>query len=374
MAALSIDLGGTRIKLAMVERRELVASSVLKNHSAIEDLDAVREEAARLVRASGGLPIDCVGIAVPGVVRPDGAGMARATDKYAYLEEFDLRAWSRSVFGHDAVIENDARAALEGEVSAGCAVGHRDVVMVTLGTGIGTAAMMDGRPIRGQSGHAGILGGHQSVALDGPQCPCGNIGCGEAMASTWNVRRMVDSARSALGYGSQEPLALNDFAEIFAAARMDSGELVDAGLTSAGADAAARIRIARRVVDDACAVWGTVVASMVLAYDPELVVLSGGIMRSAGVIVPRIESHLDKHLWSSLPRPRIVVSRDPDHSVVLGLASLACGTMRAAADPALASPISTCGVRRIAQPLPINEVWQTDRTLPSDVTMDGASS
>ena len=86
-----------------------------------------------------------------------------------------------------ATVENDARAALLGELAHGAAVGVRDAVLLVAGTGIGTAAVIDGQLIRGRSGHAGILGGHLTIDRGGDPCNCGNLGCAEVYGGSWSL-------------------------------------------------------------------------------------------------------------------------------------------------------------------------------------------
>lgn len=326
MVALGIDLGGTRIKIGIVEDGVVLAADALPNRSTPDDLVDV---VARVRDLADGRTVDAVGIAVPGVVRPDRRGMLLAAAKYAYLQDTDLVAWAGEAFGAPAVVENDARAALVGETTAGCARGHDDVVMVVLGTGIGTAATMGGRLVRGRSGHAGILGGHQTIMIDGPRCPCGNVGCAEALAASWNVADVVARARARtaddgpVGGGDgvatspqgvpavPDPLVADGWRGLLASAATDP--------------------VARAATTEAARVWAAATASMVLAYDPELVVLSGGVLAAPDLVVPAVREHLDRHLWGSMPRPRLVVARDPDHSVVVGTAALAHAV--AAAEP-----------------------------------------
>jgi len=180
---LCIDFGGTEIKLAVIDGHRVLASGGIAVQGGPSDLAAAAVEARRLLEHTGAP--EAVGIAVPGVVEPGTGRMLHANAKYDFLRDLDLSAWSLAEFGVPAAVENDARAALIGETSTGSAAGTRDAVLVTLGTGIGTAVLMGGMPLRGRTGHAGILGGHLTVDLDGPVCPCGNIGCGEALASTW---------------------------------------------------------------------------------------------------------------------------------------------------------------------------------------------
>ena len=129
---------------------------------------------------------DCAGISVAFASLVDGAtGRVLAEyGKFADAPAFDLRAWARREFSLPLAIENDARMALIGEWRAGAGRGVDNLVMMTLGTGLGTGAIIQGRVLRGAHGQAGCLGGHLTVRYGGRACSCGNIGCAEAEAST----------------------------------------------------------------------------------------------------------------------------------------------------------------------------------------------
>lgn len=275
---LCIDFGGTEIKLAVIEGADILASDRIAVTGTAADLDAA-VTASRALTERTGAPT-AVGIAVPGVVDPATGRMLHANDKYEFLNDFDLRAWSDENFGLPAVVENDARAALIGETSTGSASGERDAVLVTLGTGIGTAAMIDGAALRGITGHAGILGGHVTTNIHGPACPCGNVGCGEALASSW-----------ALKQGTVKDLFETDD------------------------HAATR--------DEFLRVWGATVVTLCHMYDPRVVILSGGILRAGDAVRTPIETYVREHLWPSMTAPRFVVPPEPEYSVARGLSSLA---------------------------------------------------
>src|SRR6478752_2650383 len=195
MHTIAIDLGGTAVKLGLFERARLVAGDEFALAGDLA-LDALGIAVDRLIESAGvergrreTPSLAGVGIAVPGIVDPAGTRLLAAHGKYAGLHDVDLAAWSAERFGRAAVVENDARAALIGEAAEGDARGATDAVLLTLGTGIGTAALVGGRPLRGRHGHAGVLNGHVTVDVDGPRCPCGNVGCAEALASTWRSAR-----------------------------------------------------------------------------------------------------------------------------------------------------------------------------------------
>ena len=302
MTALCIDFGGTRIKLGVLDRGRILAATELANTGRASDLEAVVAAASTLSAAPGGH--DGIGIALPGVVDRSRGALVAAHDKYGWATGLDLRDWAQAAFGAPALVENDARAALLGETAFGCAAGATDAVLLTLGTGIGTAAMMNGVLLRGARDHAGILGGHITVDLDGPPCNCGNIGCAEAVASTWALRRDVDA----------DP--------VLAAALSDDGvpaDAADPGLKDLF-EHASDPRVAP-TVDRYLRAWSAAVVGLCHAYDPSAVIVSGGVMRSAGLVLPRLTDLVHAHLWSSSYRPPLVTPAAPEHSVLLGLSA-----------------------------------------------------
>lgn len=280
---LCIDFGGTEIKLAVIDGGRLRGADSIPVRGDESDLAAAAAASRALISQTGTAPT-AIGIAVPGVVDPASGRMLHANDKYDFLRGFDLQTWARDSFTLPAVVENDARAALVGETSTGSASGERDAVLVTLGTGIGTAAMIDGVPLRGASGHAGILGGHVTTDIKGPTCPCGNLGCAEALASARALRER-------------------------------NGQLTVKDLFASDEHADLR--------DSFLHVWGATVVTLIHMYDPSVVILSGGILRAGEAVSAPIETSVREHLWPSMTPPRFVVPPEPEYSVARGLSTLA---------------------------------------------------
>ena len=302
MAAIAIDFGGTRIKLGMVEQGTVRAMRVLDADSRTglaARLPAIREAIHATCIEAGFSLAQCrgVGMALPCLVRGD--RIVSTIDKYPDATEIDLPAWSRESLGLPLVLENDANAALAGEWQRGAGAGCRSVVLMTLGTGIGTSAIIDGVPLRGQHGQAGCLGGHITVNLDGERCVCGNVGCAESEASTWALpARARGDGAFADSTLAREPLL--DYRAVFAHA--------DAGDT-----------LARRLRDRAIAVWSAAAVSLVHAYDPELIVLGGGIMKSPGPIIATMQAYLDEHAWVGWGKVKVVRGQLDDSAALLGL-------------------------------------------------------
>ena len=306
MVVLAIDLGGTAVKLGVFVSGRGVETAEFP----VDDqfaLDRVSEAARALL---GGRSVRGVAIAVPGIVDRAGRSLLAAHGKYAELRDVDLSEWSRSAFGVEAAVENDARAALLGELASGSAAGERDAVLVTLGTGIGTAAVIDGHVLRGAHGHAGVLSGHVTVDLDGPRCPCGNLGCAEALASTWALDRDLrgdgsDGDHATVGpelqrrIATASPLGIRDLIET--RQEPESASMLDRYLR----------------------IWGAVIVTQCHAFDPSVVVVTGGVLRARDVVLPALAEYVHEHLWSSSFRPRFVTPDEPELSVLRGLAAIA---------------------------------------------------
>ena len=120
----------------------------------------------------------------PGIVSARQKRVLATNAKFDDAVNLDLEGWFKKAFGLPFLIENDARLALLGEYGFGAAQGVQDAVMVTLGSGIGGAAMLNGRLLESRHGLAGTIGGHLPVVLNGELCSCGNRGCAETEGST----------------------------------------------------------------------------------------------------------------------------------------------------------------------------------------------
>jgi glucokinase len=158
-------------------------------------------------------------------------------------------------------MENDARMYALGELRHSAGRGSRNMVCLTPGTGIGSGVALDGRVLRGPRGVLGILSGHLTVQVGGPRCTCGNIGCLEALIGTAAVIR---DATDRLAAG--RPSVLHG-------SRLDARRIFEA--------AAAGDELAHDVVQRFAERRGAGVVTMVHAYDPDIVVLGGGMMGAA---------------------------------------------------------------------------------------------
>jgi len=291
MTVLACDLGGTRIKIGIVQASQVLAHAVLPVDSKLglaRCLPTLKAEWLRLLSELS-VPADaCQGIAVafPSLMETTTGRVVLEHGKYPDAPTLNLRQWAADEFGLPLAIENDARMALIGEWRAGSGRGVDDLVMITLGTGVGTATVIEGRPLRGCHGQAGVLGGHFSVRYAGRRCTCGNVGCAEAEAST---NALSSIAAGLLGTGNPlvtvgSPL---DYATVFRQAAL-------------GEQQALKLR------DHSLQVWSALAVNLVHAYDPELIILGGGILGSADAIVPVIQQYVARYAITPWGRVRVV--------------------------------------------------------------------
>lgn len=201
MKAFAVDLGGSHATCALVEDGAILDSCRVPTDGKVglgPVLPALGETFRLLLSRGRGSLTDLAGLAFGfcGLVDYANSRIVSTNAKYDDGPTLDLGAWCQTEFGIPLKMENDARMALLGEWYAGAARGYEDVVMITLGTGIGGAAMVQGRLFRGKHSQAGCLGGHFPVNFQGRKCTCGAIGCAESEAATWSLPEVCRSTRA----------------------------------------------------------------------------------------------------------------------------------------------------------------------------------
>jgi glucokinase len=245
--------------------------------------------------------IDALGFGFCGLVDAGRARIASTNGKFIDGPEIDLCRWAMDKFGLVLRLENDARLALLGEIYAGAAQGESDVVMFTLGTGIGGVAMINGKLMQGKHGQAGVLGGHVPINFRGRRCTCGAIGCAESEASGWSLPLV---ARSWAGFESSALAAKKlDFENLFRCS--EDGDTV-----------------ACEVVDHCLNVWGATAVAAIHAFDPELLIFGGGVMKSADSILPFIQKYVRENAWTPWGTVRIRAAELGNQAALLGVVPL----------------------------------------------------
>ncbi len=304
MAVLSIDFGGTVIKLGLIEAGQILSTMKIpaQSHRSMENrLSEVENAVKILCRDFGIAPCQCTGIAIgfPAMVDNINARILNEFGKYPGAMNVDLEAWAHKSFGLPLAIENDARLATIGEWQYGAGSGCKNLVMITLGTGIGTGVIIEGRVLRGQNGQAGCAGGHMTVNYKGPTCICGNIGCTEVEASSVTLE------------GWARELPNFEHSRLSSLGRIDYKAVFDLALNDDS--------LAQKVAEHSITIWASLAVNLIHAYDPELLILGGGIMKASDYILPRIHTHINRHVISTGAKPtRISITKLGDTAALAG--------------------------------------------------------
>ncbi|MFP4635861.1 MAG: ROK family protein, partial [Nitriliruptoraceae bacterium] len=297
--ALGIDIGGSRLRAAVVGPDGRIAERNSRPTPAAEAA-AVLERLGELIADHPGLP---VGVGIAGLVDPDG------TVRYGPnigVRDLPLAAELARSSGAEVSVANDASVAALAEQRVGAAQGVGDVVLLTVGTGVGGGIVSNGSLLLGAGGFAGEIG-HLIVEEGGRRCPCGNRGCIEAYASGTAIgllarERLVDPEIDTVLRGHEAPTGVD--------------------VSSAAADGD---RFAVSVLEEAGGWLGVALASLVNVLDPAIVLLGGGAAQSiAPYALPAARRAMTERLVGSAWRapPPVEVAVLGDDAGVVGAALL----------------------------------------------------
>lgn len=298
---LAVDLGGTHATCAVVDEKNLIRKVTVDLPDTTCLSPILPDIEQTLHSLAVGREIRGLGIGFCGLVDSDSSRVTATNGKFIDAVEFDFPEWCSRVFHLPFRLENDARLALLGECAAGAAHHETDVAMFTLGTGIGAAILMDGKLLRGKHGQAGVLGGHMQVSIAGRVCSCGGAGCAESEASGWALPRVAaEWPRFSESCLSGHPV---NFENLFAAA-------------------AAGDSIALAIQRHCLHVWGAVATSAVHAFDPDLLIFGGGVMRSGDVVLPFIQDYVRRNAWTPWGTVRVRAAQLGSDAALLGVPTL----------------------------------------------------
>jgi glucokinase len=276
-----MDYGGTNIKAGIfTEAGEPVAfEQVPLQHFRRGDLlDNIVEQALKM---AGGYGVTAGGLAIKGLVDTEAGRVVEDIGEGSLLAGKDLRGAFGEALGIPFAVENDARAYAWGEWRFGAGQGAEVMACLTLGTGIGCAVVADGAPYAGSDALGGILGGHISIDRHGPECLCGHRGCLELFCSATALAARVGDAHPDLGDGDPLPAFFDAVRELGEPYRVTLDAYLD--------------DLALGVVN------------VVHAYGPDRVVLGGGVMNSADLVLPGLRNRVHDRAWT-VPRGRVALS------------------------------------------------------------------
>lgn len=302
-----IDVGGTNaLGVAIGETGVVVAEDRRPTPRGNNSLESLVDT---LVELAGALGVDGrLGIGVPGLVTRD--GVLRAAPNLDGVADFDVGHRVGQRLGYRVRVDNDATCATAAEWQLGAAAGAADMILVTLGTGIGGGLVANGALQRGVNGFAGEFG-HMVVHPDGPRCPCGRRGCWERYASGSGLAMLARDAATGHRLHAVVDHAGGDPQNV-------RGEHVQAAARDGDAEALA-------VIDDFGRWVALGLSNLTNAFDPEVFVLGGGLAAGADLYLEPITRWFGDLLYQPhlRPTPRIEFARWGPLAGAVGAALLA---------------------------------------------------
>jgi glucokinase len=284
-----IDVGGTKaLGVALDESGSVVAQDLRPTPRGENSLDPLIDTLVELAQSLG---VDgSLGVGVPGLVTRE--GVLRAAPNLDGVANFEVGRLVSERLGHPVSVDNDATCATVAEWQLGAAAGTDNMMLVTLGTGIGGGLVANGAVQRGMNGFAGEFG-HMVVHPNGPRCPCGRRGCWERYASGSGLAMLAREAatgrrlRAVVEHAGGDPQNVR-------------GEHVQAAAREGDQDALA-------VIDDFGRWVALGLSNLTNAFDPEMFVLGGGLAAGAELYLEPITRWYGELLYQPhlRPMPRI---------------------------------------------------------------------
>ena len=311
---LGLDMGGTNSVLGVVDARGHVLARTSIKTQAFPNIDdyvnALYEEAIKIVDSVGGMDL----------IRGIGAGVPNGNYYTGYIQDAMNLPWQTvpfaqlvsDKFGIPCKITNDANAAAMGEMTYGAARGMKNFIMITLGTGVGSGIVIDGKVVYGHDGFAGELGHTCAVrGEEGRQCNCGKKGCLEAYASATGVAR---TAKEIISSTTKDTILRKlDIDAITSKDVYDAAEQGD--------------EVAKEIFDFTGTILGQQLADFIAFSAPEAIVLFGGLTKSGHWIKDPVEKAMNENvlpLWRNKVAVLFSDLKEAD-AAVLGASALAWG-------------------------------------------------
>jgi len=302
-----IDIGGTAVKVGLFSKEgQLInkwdfatkvtesGKDILKDVAAyvkakIEELKLTEEE------------IVGVGVGIPGPVKDDGEVLELANLGMGY---FNIEKELTKLIGLKVKAGNDANVAAMGEYWVGGGKGYNNVVLLTLGTGVGGGIILNGHIVAGSNGAAGEIGHMVVNEEESRKCGCGKKGCLEQYASATGIVRLAKEALSK----TTEASTLRDLNEISAKNIFDCAKNGD--------------KVAMEVVEKACHYLGFAAAAVAQVIDPEAFVIGGGVSKAGDILTETIKKYYTVFAMDALKNKEFKLATLGNDAGIYGAAKL----------------------------------------------------
>ena len=304
-AVIAVDIGGTQVRVALfkddrLQQRAALPTDVTGGPSGVMDqIDALIEQ---MVAKDDRKTITGIGLSLAGPIDTESAVVTRIPTLPGWDGLPVAQALSERT-GFPARVENDGIAATLGEWRYGAGRGVSNIVYLTVSTGIGGGAVVDGRLLHGRKGIAGHLG-HMRMAQEGPTCPCGTVGCFEALASgsalTERAVSTADKSDHLAGIAQSRAI---DARDVFEGASTDDSHCLD-------------------LVAEEARYLGQGITSVIHIFSPDRVVMGGGLSKAFDQLEPGIHETIRRDAMPPFRTVPVVKSALGDDSGLFGAASL----------------------------------------------------
>ncbi|MGL5477693.1 MAG: ROK family protein [Clostridium sp.] len=279
-----VDLGGTKISTALANLEGKVSNINVIPTNAHEGEEKVLQriiENIEFVINDSNIDISevkAIGIGSPGPLDAE-KGIIISTPNLPF-KDFNLVKPLNEKFNVPVYLDNDANVAAIGEYMLGAGKGTKNMVYFTVSTGVGGGAVLNGQIYRGNTSNALEIG-HTTVAPFGPRCGCGNIGCLEAVSSGTAIgRRGQEAARTKVETSLKNYDEVTSF-EVFTEAKKGD-------------------KVAMDIIDEALTYLGIGIANAVSIFDPEMIVIGGGVTQAGDIVFDKVREVVNKRCFTAM--------------------------------------------------------------------------
>ncbi len=301
-----VDIGGTTVKLglfdtegSLIDKWEIPTRTENSGEQILPDIaksimDRIDEKNISKDDVEG------IGIGAPGPV--DDSGMIHKAANLGW-GEFSIKDTLEKITGLKVMAGNDANVAALGEVWKGGAVGCKDVVMVTLGTGVGGGIIVNGRILSGYLGAGGEIGHIHMNDDEEESCGCGKKGCLEQYSSATGITRM-----------GKKVLASTDEATVLRGQDINAKTIFDA--VKAGD------KVAAQIADIYGRYLGVALANIACVVNPEVILLGGGVSKAGPVVIDYVKPYFEKRVFHGSKGTRFALATLGNDAGIYGAAKL----------------------------------------------------
>ena len=301
-----VDIGGTTVKLGLfttegeiIDKWEIKTRTENQGEAVLPDIaDALKKKLAEKQIEKD--QVEGIGVGVPAPVDAEGVVQNTANLGWGYKE---VKREMEELSGMKAEIGNDANVAALGEMWLGAGKGRKNIIMVTLGTGVGGGIIVDGKPLVGAHGAGGEIG-HLCVNYEETDhCGCGNTGCLEQYASATGITRLANIR-----------LAKDDKESVLRGQKISAKTVFDA--VKAG-DA-----VAEEIAEEFGKYLGYAMANLAAVVDPAAIVIGGGVSKAGEILLKYVEKNFKERAFFANKDTEFVLATLGNDAGICGAAKL----------------------------------------------------